>query len=147
MPFFSDKAVEQDKKRRKRRQLIFLALGAGSFIASGAISMGKNIIGGLSQDLGAESAKQELQVNQQLYQKEAGALIDLEREPNNLTALQSLAEARMALEDYEGAREPLEKLLTAFPDNQQFQEMRSQAEQNINLNSNTDADVPSIQDN
>ncbi|OKH17362.1 tetratricopeptide repeat protein [[Limnothrix rosea] IAM M-220] len=135
MPFFSDKTVQQDKKRRKKRQLIFLSLGAGAFIARGAISTGKNIIGGFSQDLSAESAKQELQVNKQLYQKEAGALIVLEREPNNFTALKSLAEARMALKDYEGALEPLEKLLTAFPNNENFLEMRSQIEQNLNLNS------------
>jgi cytochrome c-type biogenesis protein CcmH/NrfG len=43
----------------------------------------------------------------------------LQREPNNPTALQGLARAKLELQDYEGAREPLEKLYKRFPNDVQ----------------------------
>ncbi|AFY38036.1 hypothetical protein Lepto7376_1702 [[Leptolyngbya] sp. PCC 7376] len=135
MPFFSDKAIEKNRKKNKRRNIIMLTIGAGSFAATGLISISKNIVGGFTQDLSKDATEQRLQANQNLIQKEAGALIVLEREPNNPNALKSLAEARIALEDYEGALEPLDQLLGIFPNNQKFQEMRSQAEQNLNSSS------------
>jgi len=39
----------------------------------------------------------------------------LEREPDNPTALQGLAQARLQLKDFIGAREPLEKLYQKYP--------------------------------
>ncbi|MBR8830195.1 MAG: hypothetical protein N5P05_002855 [Chroococcopsis gigantea SAG 12.99] len=44
----------------------------------------------------------------------------LQREPDNVTALQGLAEAKMRLKDYAGAKPPLEKLYQKFPNNPQL---------------------------
>ena len=137
MPFFSDQAVARDKKKRQRKNNMMLFLGAGSFAAIGLITISKNIVNGLNQDVASIKEQQQLQATQQLRQKEKGAMIVLEREPNNLTALQSLAEARLDLEKYQEALEPIDQLLTIFPENEDFLAMRSQAEQNLNKTTET----------
>ncbi len=64
------------------------------------------------------------QADNQIDAKKLGELAQgyekvLEREPDNLTALQGLVEAKMRLKDYQGAKPSLEKLYQKFPENPQ----------------------------
>ncbi|MEO1589860.1 MAG: tetratricopeptide repeat protein [Cyanobacteria bacterium J06632_22] len=55
----------------------------------------------------------------------------LEREPNNLTALQGLVEARIALGDLPGVLEPLEKLAELNPDVPNYSVLLAQTKQQL----------------
>ena len=126
MPLFSDQAAEKQRQKLQRKQTLMMALGGGAFLITGLLTIASSIIGGLTTDLDKDNAEQQLQAKQALFQREAGALALLQREPNNPNALKVLADVRFELEDYAGAIEPLEQLVAMFPDDQELQNMRSQ---------------------
>ncbi|MGK7932622.1 MAG: tetratricopeptide repeat protein [Microcystaceae cyanobacterium] len=70
--------------------------------------------------------------NEQLKQIEAGYKSVLEREPENRVALQGLVEARARMNDFQGAKEPMEKLLSLEPDNPIY--LQTLAQINLRLN-------------
>jgi predicted Zn-dependent protease len=55
-------------------------------------------------------------LNKQLQEKAEQYETVLKREPDNPTALTELAKARLQMEDYQGAINPLEKLYKLYPD-------------------------------
>ncbi|WP_013322615.1 tetratricopeptide repeat protein [Gloeothece verrucosa] len=69
---------------------------------------------------------------QQLKQIAQGYEEVLKREPNNVSALQGLAEARLGLQDFPGAIEPVKKLHTIDPANLQYIGVLTQLYQKIN---------------
>jgi tetratricopeptide (TPR) repeat protein len=70
--------------------------------------------------------------NEQLKQIEAGYEAVLEREPENRVALQGLVESRASMNDFQGAKEPMEKLLALEPDNPVY--LQTLAQINLRLN-------------
>ncbi|MGK7945979.1 MAG: tetratricopeptide repeat protein [Microcystaceae cyanobacterium] len=70
--------------------------------------------------------------NEQLKQLEAGYQSVLEREPDNRVALQGLVEARARMNDFQGAKEPMEKLLALEPDNPVY--LQTLAQINLRVN-------------
>jgi cytochrome c-type biogenesis protein CcmH/NrfG len=58
--------------------------------------------------------------NQELQQLASGYEEVLKREPNNVSALQKLAEVRIAIQDFQGAVEPVKKLMELDPENPQY---------------------------
>jgi len=65
-----------------------------------------------------------------LRDQEKGFSLVLQREPENQTALEGLANARMQLKDYAGAIAPLEKLVALYPDRADYQALLTEAKQN-----------------
>jgi predicted Zn-dependent protease len=89
--------------------LVFLAL-----MVVPTLGLLKNNNSNSSQ--GNQPGQQETIPSEKLREMAKGYEKILEREPDNPTALQGLAQAKLQLKDYIGAREPLEKLYKKNPD-------------------------------
>ena len=72
------------------------------------------------------------QQREQLQTKEKGYETVLEREPNNQTALEGLVQTRLDMKDYEGAIQPLEKLVELNPEREDYQRVLGQLKQETN---------------
>jgi cytochrome c-type biogenesis protein CcmH/NrfG len=70
-----------------------------------------------------------------LQAKAKGYETVLAREPNNPIALQGLAEARLAAEDFQGAIVPLEKLVQLNPQQEQLKAILAAVKQQASLKS------------
>ena len=68
---------------------------------------------------------------EELQQLEENLLIVLDREPNNPNALQNLTRVRLEMGNLEGAIEPLDQLITLFPEDQVLKDLKEQLEQNL----------------
>jgi cytochrome c-type biogenesis protein CcmH/NrfG len=108
-------------------------------IVSGLAFLGSTIFGLISLFTnGAEkpqvaTSQETTSVEAQLKTQADGYSKVLAREPNNPVALQGLAEAKLKLNDLEGAIDPLEKLVKLYPQEANLQALltavKQQAEQ------------------
>jgi hypothetical protein len=113
--------------KTKTKQL-FIILSITFFVGSTAFGMLKTLSYNSAPqpsvvDQGAE--KEALKAQAQGYESV------LKREPENQTALEGLANARMELQDFEGAIAPLEKLVMLYPDRADYKEQITQAKAQI----------------
>jgi hypothetical protein len=129
MPLFSDKAVETKQKKQKFWQKMILFVGAGSFAATAMVP----VIGGIVEAITQPTTPAVSQADQetQLRDQEAGFLAVLEREPDNLNALQGLVQVRLSLGDFEGARPHLARLVEFYPDEQVLKDLLAQVDEEL----------------
>lgn len=73
--------------------------------------------------------------DQQLQAKERGYELVLEREPENQVALQGLVEARLQMNDLEGAIKPLEKLVELNPKQAEYKALLAGIKQRMDQGS------------
>lgn len=124
------------KKQKKRAigQKIILFIGAGAFVGGSLVTVVTGIWQAFNEPLPSEQevATSDLEAAQaQLAEIEQNLLLVLEREPNNPNALQELVRVRLELGNLEGTIEPLDKLITIFPNDQVLKDLRAQIEQNL----------------
>lgn len=108
-------------ERRKRIQQIILLVSLVSFAGSTVFGLGKLFMGQKQQQQSSRPGP----VSQEslLTTQERGYERVLQREPNNQTALEGLANVRIQMGNSKGAVEPLEKLVKLYPDRTDYKEM------------------------
>ncbi|OCQ96654.1 hypothetical protein BCD67_16230 [Oscillatoriales cyanobacterium USR001] len=113
-----------EKKYNKAREMrslrikqIFISVSIVSFVGSTAFTVGKLFIEGLNrpQPIPTQNAKV-----LSLAEEERGYQLVLQRESENQTALEGLADVRMRMGNQKGAVEPLEKLVKLYPDREDY---------------------------
>lgn len=146
----ANSSKQKDPKQLQR----FMLIGAGLlFFSAVAIPIFQSIVEGINQPTTSDPTPATVQdLTRQLEQQEEGFVAVLEREPENTTALQGLVRIRLQLEDYEGAVQPIKKLLELYPEEQDQQALKAlltQVEQTIartnpeaTTNGGSDATVP-----
>jgi cytochrome c-type biogenesis protein CcmH/NrfG len=103
---------------QKPIQRIFILISGIAFAGSTVFGM-VGLFSNSSQqpkDTRSTTASKDLQLQKQAQ----GYELVLKREPNNQLALQGLVQARLQMNDLQGAVEPIEKLVKINPDNSQY---------------------------
>jgi cytochrome c-type biogenesis protein CcmH/NrfG len=114
---------------QKPLQRIFILLSGLAFAGSTVFGM-VGLFSNASQhpkDTRSTTASKDLQLQKQAQ----GYELVLKREPNNQLALQGLVQARLQMNDLQGAVEPMEKLVKLNPDNPQYKALLTGIKQRI----------------
>ncbi len=110
--------IRQKKDARRKRLLAIVSIiGFGGSMLFGAF----NTIQRAMQAPQPQPAP--ISVESSLQQQAQGYELVLQREPENQVALEKLSLLRIQLQDFKGAMEPLEKLISLYPDRQDYQVM------------------------
>lgn len=114
---------------KPRLQRTFILVSGLCF--AGSMVMGLvPLYAGQNQQTGQPAASIEQPSEQDILRnEEKGFSLVLQREPENQTALEGLANARMQLNDYAGAIAPLEKLVSLYPDRADYRQSLEEAHQ------------------
>ena len=124
---------KKSKGKGKFWQKAILFIGGGAFLGTAMLP----IIGGFlsgnntANDHSPTSTSQTQISTEELEALEENLLVVLEREPNNPNALQNLIRVRLELGDLQGSIDPLDKLITLFPEDQVLKDLKAQIETNI----------------
>lgn len=114
------KVALTDKEKAKRKKVFITVLtivGAISFLGSTSYGMVEIMRKGMDQPVKTATQDPAATKNTELQARAKGYETVLQREPNNLVALEGLAMAKIELNDLQGAIAPLEKLAQLAPNN------------------------------
>ncbi|MEA5538835.1 tetratricopeptide repeat protein [Limnoraphis robusta Tam1] len=118
----------QRRLQRKQKLIAFIGvIGFGGSTLFTLVPMFKDALQRQNQPEITEVDSAEVQLKAQ----EKGYKIVLEREPDNLTALEGLMNVRLELNDPKGAIEPLEKLVQLSPEREDYLVLLSELKQRL----------------
>lgn len=103
-----------EKSQTKPYQRILILLSGLAFLGSTGFAL-FGLFTKPPTDPQSQAQQQNQSQENQLKQQEKGYEAVLAREPNNVVALQGLAEIRFVLKDFQGAIAPIEKLVKLYP--------------------------------
>ena len=103
-------------QRIKKIQKIFAIVSIISFGGSTVFAVVNMIKSGEKQQLTPQVTSQQNNLEEQIK----GLELVLQREPENRVALESLAKVKIQLKDEKGAIEPLEKLVSKYPERKDY---------------------------
>ncbi|OKH17361.1 tetratricopeptide repeat protein [[Limnothrix rosea] IAM M-220] len=129
MPSSSKKS--NAKGKGKFWQKVILFIGGGAFLGTAMLPIIGSLLGGNSTPSEDGTTSQTEIPAAELQALEENLLVVLEREPNNPNALQNLIRVRLELGDLQGVIDPLDKLITLFPEDQVLKDLKVQIEENI----------------
>lgn len=105
--------VRKKKEARKKKLLAIISIiGFGGSILFGAVRTIQRAM--------QEPQPQPISAESSFQQQAQGYELVLQREPENRVALEKLSLLRIQLEDFKGAMEPLEKLISLYPERQDY---------------------------
>ncbi len=117
--------MESRQRSLQRKQKLIALIGTIGFGGSMLFTLVPLFKSGLQQQnqpeiIEVESAEVQLKAQEKGYQSV------LQREPENLTALEALVNVRLQLNDTKGAIEPLEKLVKLSPEREDYKALLEQ---------------------
>jgi cytochrome c-type biogenesis protein CcmH/NrfG len=119
----------QRRLQRKQKLMAFIGvIGFGGSTLFTLVPMFKDALQRQNQPETTEVNSAEVQLKAQ----EKGYQSVLQREPENLTALEGLVNVRLQLNDPKGAIEPLEKLVQLSPEREDYKVLLSQLKTSVN---------------
>ena len=122
--------MQSRQRSLKRKQKLIALIGTVGFGGSMLFTLVPMFKSGLQQQNQPEAIEVE-SAEMQLKAQEKGYQSVLQREPDNLTALEGLVNVRLQLNDTKGAIEPLEKLVQLSPDREDYIVLLSELKQQL----------------
>ncbi|MEG4507631.1 tetratricopeptide repeat protein [Microcoleus sp. F6_B4] len=113
--------------RSDRIKQIFAFVSMAGFAGSAIFGMVSLFSSGLSSQHQQKPATAAVSQESLLAAQERGYQTVLQREPQNQTALEGLANVRLQMNNQVGAIEPLEKLVKLYPDRADYKALLAQA--------------------
>ena len=107
--------IEERQQRSKRLKKIMSLVGVVSFGGTALFGMA-NMFKSAFQESEQVEKVEVVSVEEQLQKRARGYEKVLEREPENVTALEGLVKVRLEMKDRQGAIAPLEKLVELYPE-------------------------------
>ena len=111
--------MEVRQQRSKTLRKIMSLVGCVSFGGTALFGIANMFKTGLQQPQQVETAPV-VSVEEQLQKRAQGYESVLEREPENVTALEGLVKVRLEIGDRKGAIAPLEKLVGLYPEREDY---------------------------
>jgi cytochrome c-type biogenesis protein CcmH/NrfG len=133
--------MPQKSNKKNLQRLIVIASGLALVGSSSVL-----LIEALFSDRQQSSSSQQntsMAAIEQLKEQAKGYEAVLKREPNNSAALQNLAKIRLNLQDYQGAIDPLEKLVKLYPQDTQLPQLLTAVKQRAQEQKQQGSSAPS----
>ena len=124
--FFRTQNSDLVMTAKKPLQRILIIASAISFFGSTGYTLAQMFNGGFQSP---EETTELASLEQQLQEQARGYELVLQREPENSVALQGLVDARLQMNDWQGAIAPLEKLVKLQPQQVEYQALLTEVMQ------------------
>ena len=131
MESIQKKSSDRRVNKGDRVKQIFAIVSMVSFGGSAIFGIFSLFSSGLSNEHQQKQAPVAVSQESLLAAQERGYVGVLQREPQNQTALEGLANVRLQMDDKVGAIEPLEKLVKLNPDRADYKQLLAQARQGM----------------
>ena len=118
-------AIARRMERRKKLQKVILFISTAAFLGMMSSGLGA-MFRSNSQSSEVNQAEEVATIVSQLERQEQGYQSVLQREPENQTALEGLVMVRLQQNKLEEAIAPLEKLVSLYPDIEDYQNLLKQ---------------------
>jgi cytochrome c-type biogenesis protein CcmH/NrfG len=108
--------IEKQEKKARRLRMIVGWVSIVSFVGSTATAVVPTLLNSINQN----PTQQVISAESALRKQAQGFEMVLQKEPENQAALQGLANTKIELKDFKGAKEPLEKLVKLNPNKPEY---------------------------